>query len=307
MFDVFTQMAALIACGVAWRIWKPMGIHADTSRTSLTSLVYVLLLPALVLDVLWKSPLGMDSIRISATAASSVLVCMALAWLIYRYAFKKASKPTTGALILAAAFPNATYMGLPVLEQLLGPEARTIAIQYDLFACTPILLSIGILMAAAYGNNNEKVSPIATLLKVPPLWAAILAVSLNLAGIPMPEWLDEWLGMLGIAVIPLMLISLGMSLQWSAWKSHTLPLLLPVIALQLGLMPLIAILIAGNIGLEGMTLTGVILEASLPSMVLGLVLCDRYGLHTGIYALAVSITTAICLITTPLWFNFISS
>ena len=51
MFDVFTQMAALIACGVAWRIWKPMGIHADTSRQSLIGLVYVLLLTALVLDV----------------------------------------------------------------------------------------------------------------------------------------------------------------------------------------------------------------------------------------------------------------
>ncbi len=206
-----------------------MGIHADTSRQSLTSLVYVLLLPALVLDVLWTSPLGMDTIRISATAVSSILICMGLAWLIYRYAFKQASKPTAGALILAAAFPNATYMGLPVLEQLLGPEARTIAIQFDLFACTPILLSIGILMAAAYGDNNEKVSPIATLVRVPSLWAAILALGLNLGGVPMPEWLDKWLGMLGIAVIPLMLISLGMSLRWSAWKPHTLPLLLPVI------------------------------------------------------------------------------
>lgn len=283
-----------------------MGVHADTSRQSLISLVYVLLLPALVLDVLWTSPLGMDSIRISATAVSGVLICMALAWLIYRYGFKQASKPTAGALILAAAFPNATYMGLPVLEQLLGPEARTIAIQYDLFAVTPILLSIGILMAASHGDHNEKVSPIATLIKVPPLWAAVLAIALNLGGVPMPEWLDEWLGMLGIAVIPLMLISLGMSLQWSAWKRHTLPLLLPVIALQLGVMPLVATLVATNIGLEGMTLTGVILEASLPSMVLGLVLCDRYGLHTGFYALAVTITTAISLITTPFWFNWIS-
>ena len=64
MFDVFTQMAALIACGIAWRIWRPLGIHADTSRQSLTGLVYVLLLPALVLHVLWKSPLGLDSLRI---------------------------------------------------------------------------------------------------------------------------------------------------------------------------------------------------------------------------------------------------
>jgi predicted permease len=303
MFDVFTQMAALIACGVAWRIWRPLGIHADTSRQSLTGLVYILLLPALVLDVLWSSPLGLDSIRISITAISGILVCMALAWLIYRYLFRHSSKPTTGALILAAAFPNATYMGLPVLEQLLGPEARSIAIQYDLFACTPILLSLGILLAASYGDHNEKASPFATLIRVPPLWAAIIAVILNASGTPMPNWLDEWLGMLGIAVIPLMLISLGLSLQWSAWKRHTLPLLLPVIVLQLAVMPLVASVVGPAVGLEDMTLTGTILEAALPSMVLGLVLCDRYGLHTSFYALAVTTTTAISLITIPFWFN----
>jgi len=48
----------------AWCIWTPLGISADTSRQSLTGLVYILLLPAL--HVLWKSPLGLDSLRISA-------------------------------------------------------------------------------------------------------------------------------------------------------------------------------------------------------------------------------------------------
>lgn len=306
MFDIFTQMAALIACGVAWRIWTPLGIPADTSRTSLTGLVYILLLPALVLDVLWSSPLGLDSLRISATAVSGILVCMLLAWLVYRYGFKHCSKPTAGALILAAAFPNATYMGLPVLEQLLGPQARSIAIQYDLFACTPILLTLGILVASAHGEHPHQSRPLDTLMRVPPLWAAVIAVALNLAGVPMPEWLDEWLGMLGIAVIPLMLISLGMSLQWSAWRRHTLPLLLPVVLLQLGIMPLVALFVATSIGLEGTTLTGTILEAALPSMVLGLVLCDRYGLHTSFYALAVTVTTSVSLVTIPLWFSWAS-
>jgi predicted permease len=304
VFDVFTQMAALIACGVAWRLWRPLGIHADTLRQSLTGLVYVLLLPALVLHVLWKSPLGLDSLRISLTAVSAILLCMLLAWAVYRYGFRQCSRPAAGALILACAFPNATYMGLPLLEQLLGPEARSIAIQYDLFACTPILLSIGILLAARHGEHKEQVHPVATLIRVPPLWAALLAVALNISTVPIPPWLDHWLDLLGVAVIPLMLISLGMSLQWSAWKRHTLALLLPVIILQLAVMPLIATLVGRGIGLNGMTLTGTILEAALPSMVLGLVVCDRYGLNTGYYALAVTVTTCISLFTTPVWFNW---
>jgi len=304
MYQVLFQMAALILCGMGWRLIRPMGIDADAARRVLTGLVYSLLLPALVLNVLWKAPLGIDSGRIALSAACGVLGTMGLAWLIYRVT--KTAKAIAGALILASAFPNATYMGLPVLEQLLGPQGRSIALQYDLFACTPILLSLGILLAAAYGESHEQTHPLKALLKVPPLWAALLAVVLNLFGIPVPTGVDSWLNMLGVAVVPLMLISLGMSLQWSHWRNNYLPLLLPALLLQLMAMPLIVMNVAESIGATGDLLTGVTMEAAMPSMVLGLVLCDRYGLNTSLYAIAVTLSTALTLITLPLWHGWVS-
>lgn len=304
MFQVLTQMAALILCGIGWRLGRPMGIDADVARRVLAGLVYSLLLPALVLNVLWQAPLGIDSGRIALAAASGVLGTMALAWLIFRFA--KTAKPIAGALILAGAFPNATYMGLPVLEQLFGPAGRSIAIQYDLFACTPILLTVGILLASAYGENNEQANPLKALLKVPPLWAALLAIGLNLAGVPMPAGMESWLKMMGGAVIPLMLIALGMGLKWSHWNNSYLPLLLPTLLLQLMVMPLIVMYVAKGIGLDGDLLIGVTMEAAMPSMVLGMVLCDRYGLNTGLYAIAVTLTTALTLVTLPLWHGWVS-
>jgi malate permease and related proteins len=305
MFQVLIQMAALILCGIGWRIARPLGIDADGARRVLTGLVYTLLLPALVLDVLWKAPLGLDSGRIALSAICGILGAMGIAWLIYR--LTKTTKVVAGALILASAFPNATYMGLPVLEQLLGPQGRSIALQYDLFACTPILLSLGILLAAAYGEHHERAHPLKTLLKVPPLWAALLAVALNLAEVPLPTVLDNWLNMLGVAVVPLMLIALGMSLQWSHWKNSYLPLLLPALLLQLMVMPLIVMNVAQWIGVTGDLLIGITLEAAMPTMVLGLVLCDRYGLNTGLYAIAVTVSTALTLITLPLWHGWASA
>jgi predicted permease len=304
MFDVLTQMAALIVCGLAWRLWRPMGIDADTCRLSLSSLVYVLLLPALVLQVLWKAKLGLDSSRIALTSGSSTLISLGLAWLIYH--ISRTKKSIAGALILAAAFPNATYMGLPVLEQLLGSWARPIAIQYDLFASTPLLLTVGILLASHYGHSSKSANLFKELLKVPPLWAAVIAVTFNLSGVPLPEWLDHWLGMLAVGVIPLMLISLGMSLKWSAWQNSYTTLLLPVIAIQLIVMPFIGYNIAQWSGLTGATLTAVLLEAAMPSMVLGMVLCDRFKLNTSLYAVAVTVTTGLSFFTLPLWFNWIS-
>ena len=40
----------------------------------------------------------------------------------------------------------------------------------------------------------------------------------------------------------------------------------------------------------------------MPSMVLGLVICDRFGLDTRLYAEIVVISTAAAAITLPLWF-----
>ncbi len=303
MIDVILQAGFLILCGVLWRLWQPLGLDADNLRRNLTGLVYVLLLPSLVLVVLWRAPLNLDAIRVTAVAAAGVFSGLGLAWLWYRRG--DAAAPAVGALLLAAAFPNATYMGLPVLEASLGPWARTIAIQYDLFACTPLLLSLGVVIAARHGGVGLEGHPLLALLRVPPLWAALLAVMLNLAAVPLHQGIASTLDKLGGSVVPLMLFSLGLGLRWSgAWRSQ-LRLLLPVLALQLLITPLLMYGLARLIGLEGDTLVGVILEAAMPSMVLGIVLCDRYRLDSALYAMAVTLTTALSLLTLPLVFELL--
>jgi len=304
MHSVILQMAALILCGVGWRLLKPGALDADTTRKVLTSVVYYLLLPALVLKVLWSAPLGMTSVMISLLAAAGVLAAMGISSLICTACRHQGA--IAGAVILAASFPNATYMGLPVLESILGETGANIAIQYDLFACTPLLLTVGVLLSRHHGENREQGAVLTVLFKVPPLWAAVLAVLFNTSGISLSSWLDQWLGMLASGVVPLMLFSLGLSLRWDTWHPSQLPALLPVLLLQLFVTPLLIWGLASWIGLERELLTGVVLEAAMPSMVLGLVLCDQYRLDTGLYAAAVTLTTALSLLTLPLWFDLIA-
>jgi predicted permease len=301
MQTILLQAAILILCGTLWRALRPGGLDPQLVRRSIGDLVYYLLLPALVLSVLWTAPLGWNSVRIALLAASGVLAGLGLAALGCRLG--GVARPRAGALILAAGFPNATYLGLPVLESTLGPWARSLAIQYDLFACTPLLLTLGVLLAQRYGQERRE--PVGrfllTLLKVPPLWAAALAVVLNLSASPTPSWLAELLRMMGGAVIPLMLFALGLSLRWNGESARRLPLVVPVLVIQLGLIPLGVWGLATLAGLEGGVLVGVVLEAAMPSMVIGLVLCDRFGLDTGLYAVAVTLGTALSLVTLPVW------
>ncbi len=303
MDNVILQSGLLILCGVAWRILRPQGLDADALRLNLTGLVYHLLLPALVLKVLWLAPIGLDTLRIALLANAAVLLGMGACWLLLR--LLPVARPIQGALLLASAFPNATYLGLPVLESVLGPDGRHIAIQFDLFACTPLLLTLGILVAVRYGEGNTQPSLFKSLLRVPPLWAALAAVLLNLLHLPMPALIDGPLELLGGGVIPLMLFSLGLGLRWSSqWRRYIL-LALPILVIVLLLTPFLVWQLAELVGLMGAARIGVVLEAAMPSMVLGIVLCDRYRLDTTLYAILVTLTTAGSLITLPLWYGWL--
>jgi hypothetical protein len=246
----------------------------------------------------------METVGIALSAAGGVLAMLALTWGVLRLVGTVPA--VAGTVLLAASWPNATYLGLPVLEAAFGEWARRVAIQYDLFACFPLLMTVGVLLARHYGTDGLRENPLLTLLKVPPLWAALVAVVLNLGNVPPPPALASLLSDLGESVPPLMLLALGMSLTWSGGGKGVLPLLGLILVVQLGLQPAAVALIADGAGLSGELYRAVLVEAAMPTMVLGVVLCDRYGLDTALYAKAVTLTTAVSLVTTPLWFRLLA-
>jgi predicted permease len=211
-----------------------------------------------------------------------------------------------GALLLAAAFGNVTYLGLPVLESAFGPWARSVAIQYDLFACTPLLLTVGILVARTHGRAEDEEHPLAGLAKVPALWAALAAVGLNALDAPMPTLLGDGLVRLAGGVVPLMLISIGLALEWPTDWADRMPTILPVLLIRFVIAPLVVWGAATLVGVEGDVLGAVVLEAAMPSMVLGVVICDRYGLDTARYAMAVTVSTLASVIVLPFWHHLVS-
>lgn len=305
MIIVIGQMAAMVLIGLWWQWARPGGWEAAQARGALTTLVYYVLLPALVLGVLWRAPLGVDSLRIAGVAALGVLASMGLMAGLAR--FMRLSRGQRGALLLAAAFPNATYLGLPVLESLYGDFGRAVAVQYDLFACTPLLLSLGIAIAVYYGRPHGDQPLWVGILKVPALWAALLAAALNLSGVPLLDMLGSILDRLGAGVVPLMLIALGMGLRLDALQPAALARVSPVLVIQLALAPALVWGAGLMLGLAPPLLTAVVLEAGMPVMVLGLVLCDRYGLDTGLYAAAATLSTLLCLFTLPLWHGLVGA
>lgn len=305
MLVVMLQMALLIAVGVLWQRLAPAHIPALAHRRALTDLVFYILLPALVLNVIWQAPFDVSSIKISITALSALAVSMFLMWLCLR--FMHLPRPQQGALLLAATFPNATYLGLPVTGQVLGDWTQVVVLKFDLFACTPVLLTIGILIAHRFGNTQAKIHPLQELMRVPPLWALAVASVLNVTNTPQPALLAHALQTLSGGVVPLMLIALGMSIRWDTLQKRYIPLLLPVCVIALVIAPLVALGVGGALGLEHSTLTAVVLLSAMPTMIFGIVVCERYQLDGALYAAAVFLTTILSIVTLTVWFHLLTA
>ncbi len=297
---ILIQMTMLMACGTAWRYAKPAGLSAEQTRLVLTTLVYYLLLPAMVLEVLWVADIGWHSFQYTLLGIACVFLAMLCIWGVG--ALFKFEDRRLGAMILAAAFPNVTYLGLPVLEQTFGSWARSVVIQMDLFAVTPFLFTVGIMVARHYGEASlEKPRPVWLFFNAPPFWAAAVAVLLNINGCVPPVWLLGVLQKLSLAVVPLMLFSLGLALSWKAISLRNIPYVTPVIIIKLLLMPVFGITLVQFLPIAGDYSVAAVLDLSMPSMVLGIVICDRFRLDSALYAMAVTVTTAISLITLPFW------
>jgi predicted permease len=309
MFQVMLQMALLIAVGVLWQRLAPQHMPALAHRRALTDLVFYILLPALVLDILWQAPFDASTISIALTALCRLAVAASCMWLTLQVLQRvmAVSRAQQGALMLAATFPNATYMGLPVTSEVLGDWTHEIVLKFDLFACTPILLSLGMLMAQSYGQPGQQSHPIKELMRVPPLSALVLATALNLGDIPQPIMIGHALHTLAGGVVPLMLIALGMSIRWDTFKLKLIPLLLPVCVIGLLIAPLAAMYAARWLGLHDHLLTACILLAAMPTMVFGIVICERYKLDGALYAAAVFLSTLLSIASLSLWFSILQS
>jgi len=303
MNSALLQMALLMGCGVGWRLLEPGGLAAAQTRWVLTSVVYFLLLPAMVLDVLWAADIGIRSLQYTLLGISSIAFCMCCMWAIGK--FCRFDERQLGALLLAV-FPNVTYLGLPVLEQIFGDWARSVVIQMDLFACAPFLFTIGLMIVRRYGDETDNPhKPVLSYLNAPPFWAAAAAIILSACGLKPWDWLSGTLQKLSAAVVPLMVFSLGLALDWRAMAWRNIPYVILAIIIKLLVMPMFALVLATPLDLDIHHKAAAVLDLAMPSMILGIVFCDRYRLDSGLYAMTVTVTTALSLATLPFWYDWI--
>ena len=133
----------------------------------------------------------------------------------------------------------------------------------------------------------------------PPLWAIILGILLNLLNIPIGPVLENTVDYLGNGTIPLIMLSLGISIDLSGLKRSKSMIIFTSI-MKLAFFPLVAFFIVSWLGFVDLQFNVSIIEAAMPSGMLSLILAITYKLDYELTSDCILIDTVISLISLPL-------
>jgi predicted permease len=293
--EAILKMLALAGVGM---ILRATGLVKRENAKVINSLVIYAALPALVFRVARQTELSLDLLRVAGVAwlvgGAGFLVAWGLARLL------RLPKRTAGAFILVTALGNTGYIGYPVTTMLLGEKALPQAVFYDVFGTVALLFTVGVIVAGRMGTHQGKVSPVKELLSAPAMVALLLG--LGSRALPLTPSVSaavmDWLGIIANMTVPLVMISLGLTLSSRGFKGR-LAAIGVAGAVKLLVLPEVAVVSALALGAAGDARL-VMLQAGMPSMMLTLIVGERFGLDTDFTASAILATTVACIVTIPL-------
>lgn len=209
------------------------------------------------------------------------------------------SKSTAGGLKLTSSLSNTSFVGFPLIVAYFSEKELAVAIICD--QVTFMLLSTIGVVVAIRSTQNQKLSPKLVLKKVltfPPLIGCVLALTL-------PRFidlssLDPLFEKLAGTVGPLALFSIGLQLKFGGWFSELKHISFALLY-KLILAPLVVLVMALVLGMNGMITKITIFEMAMPTLVTAGVVADQYNLNPKLSNLVVGIGILLCFITTGLW------
>ncbi|MGI8945050.1 MAG: AEC family transporter [Thermoleophilaceae bacterium] len=290
-------IAAVIVVAIAggFGAESRFGGRAETASRRVTQLIlWVLLPPVAFLNI---AALELTA-RIGAGIAfayAALLLTAAVAYLVGTHLLRL-PRPAVGALMLASAFANTGYLGLPFSAALFGLDELPSAVAYDILVTTSGILTIGFSIGAAFGTVAERPRErVASFFaRNPPLWACALGFLAPAA--LAPQWAVSASQMVVFAILPLGFFVVGVTLAREAEEGRVRfpPRLGAAVCTGLALKLLLAPAVV--LGLSQAVLAvpeTYLVQAAMASAINGIVIAHEYGLDRGLLAAVIAWSTAI--------------
>lgn len=278
---------------------KRLPAFPKETASVLTSFVIYVSLPALILVQIPKIPFSSEMLVPSlmpwamlAISAALVLMCAK----IFNW-----SRQITGALMLLVPLGNTSFLGIPMVEAFFGEAMIPYALLYDQVGTFLALATYGSIILAVY-SEQEKADFRSILKKIvtfPPLIA--LLVAFGSYYFPFPAEMISMLESLAATLIPLVIIAVGLRIEFQFEKQHLSPMVMGL-GIKLLVAPLLALGIVHLLHINSEAAHVAVFEAGMPPQVSAWALAMMAGLSPKLGAMMVGFGIVISMVTLPLLF-----
>ncbi len=273
-----------------------LGRAVSIDARSLGRVIFYFFSPVLVFNLLVHNNLPFGEMALTVGFCLAIFTVMtALAFILSK--LFRLDRPTTMAVVLTASLANTGNYGLPLVSFAFGANALAHATIY--YVVTSILFNTAGVLIASLGHLDFKQAALG-MLKVPTVYAVLLAALLNRFHIVLPVPLGRAVELAANGTIPMMLVLLGVELTRVQW-SHSLRALGLATSLRLLAGPLVGLLLAIPFGLTGAARQGNLVQTATPAAVTNTVLATEYNLDASLVTAIIFIGTILSPLTlTPL-------
>ncbi len=279
---------------------KHISFFEASDRDLLSKIVLYIALPAMIFTNLRTAQISTDMLFLPIIGITTSILLLIPAYVYCR--IRDYNKKTTWTILIASSIMNTGFIGFPVCLGVFGQAGFLNAVFYDL-STSVMVVTYGIILAKKFAGSTEEV--IKNTLTFMPLWAVILGLVFNAFSIPVEYVADNILNYLSEATIPLIMLALGISLDFGNVNENLTDSMVVAI-IKLAISPMIALALLTIFNINGLVFNVAILEAGMSTAGNALVLAMAYDLDkdlmgsiifTNVVLSVISLTFIISLLT----------
>lgn len=280
-----------LAAGAGYLLarWRPI------DPKTISNVTFYIFSPCLVFTLLTTSKLSSQDIFLTIAAA---IICISLVGVI-TWAIARAlrfERSLISAVLITSMFMNAGNFGLPVTLFAFGDSALAFS---SLFFVSNVLITntVGVVIASMGSETFRK--SMMNLVKIPALYAIILAIILLKTGWSLPVPVERATKLLGDASIPALMVLLGLQFRSINLNGKLLPIFVAS-GMRLVVSPAIAVGLSLFFSFQGSARQAFILEAAMPAAIMNTVLATQFDTQPSFVSAVVVMSTLLSGITLPL-------
>jgi predicted permease len=292
-----SNLLVIVICLAAGLVLQKSKRLPDSSATTLNLYVIYIALPALVLAEIPQLHLNLQALLPIVFAWVLMGLSALVTWLSAR--FFGWSRSVTGVLMLTVTLGNTGFVGIPLIEALIGKEAVPYAILYDQFGTFIALNTVGILLAAYYAGTGSSLSNLGkSIITFPPF----IALCIAFATLPFtyPEWLHQAFQRISLTLVPVVMVAVGLQWRLRLEREYLTPMMVGIFYM-LVLTPALAFAGVRLFGVEGITAKVIVLESAMPAMISAGVLAMSHNLAPRLASSLVGYSLLLSLVTVSVW------